>query len=505
MKFGNIIFKLLTALLLLPAIARGEEAGLPSATVSPDTVTVMDIEEVMLRARANSVDAAVSLDRLRTAWWEYRYYLADLLPEVSFKATLPAYYKQYSAYMDAEGNYNFVPNNYLEMSGELAIRQKIWLTGGEISLSSSIDFLRQFGAGAYSRFMSIPVALSLRQPVFGVNTVKWSRRIEPVRYEEAKARFLSETEEVAIQAIGYYFQLIMARENREIARQNLDNAVRLYDVAVEKRKMGSISGNDLLQMELNLLSARSAMTESESDLRSCMFTLRSFIGLGDGVEICPLIPGEVPDVEISYTSALERALDNNSHVPNIRRRMLEADYAVSQAKGEMRSITLFAQLGYTGTDNNFSGAYHNLKDNQLAQVGFEIPIVDWGKRKGKVKVAESNRRVVESTLQREHQEFEQNLFILVERFGNQRRQVEISRRVDEIAAQRYGANVETYLIGRISTLDLNDSRVNKDEARRDFVNQLYLYWLYYYRIRSITLWDYAADAPVTADFTAILR
>ncbi len=97
MKFGNIIFKLMAALLFLPALARGEEAGLSSATVSPDTVTVMDIEEVILRARANSVDAAVSLDRLRTAWWEYRYYLADLLPEVSFKATLPAYYKQYSA------------------------------------------------------------------------------------------------------------------------------------------------------------------------------------------------------------------------------------------------------------------------------------------------------------------------------------------------------------------------------------------------------------------------
>ncbi len=465
----------------------------------------MDVNEAIMRARANSVDAAVALDRLRTAWWEYRYYRADLLPEITFKATAPAYYKQYSSYMDAEGNLSYVPINYLQMNGEFAMRQKIWLTGGEISLSTSLDYTRQFGAGGYNRFMSIPVALSLRQPVFGVNDVKWNRRIEPVRFTEAKARFLSETEEVAMQAIGHYFRLIMARENNEIARQNLHNAERLYEVAVEKRNLGSISGNDLLQMELNLLEARSAMTDTESELRSCMFTLRSFLGLGDGVEIVPSIPTEVPDAEITYRSALEKALENNCHVSNLKRRLLEADYAVAQAKGEMRKITLFAQIGYNGTNDRLSGVYSDLRDNQLAQVGFEIPILDWGKRKGKVKVAESNRRVVESTLQRESQEFEQNLFILVERYGNQRSQLELSRRADEIAAKRYGANVETYLIGRISTLDLNDSRINKDEARRDYVNQLYLFWYYYYQLRSLTLWDYATDTPVDADFSVILH
>ena len=81
----------------------------------------------------------------------------------------------------------------------------------------------------------------------------------------------------------------------------------------------------------------------------------------------------------------------------------------------------------------------------------------------------------------------------------------ISRRADEIASKRYSTNVETFLIGRISTLDLNDSRVNKDAARRDYVNQLYLYWSYYYQLRALTLWDYASDAPVDIDFDTILK
>ena len=89
--------------------------------------------------------------------------------------------------------------------------------------------------------------------------------------------------------------------------------------------------------------------------------------------------------------------------------------------------------------------------------------------------------------------------MIVERYGNQRRQLELAAKADTISARRYATNVETYLSGRISTLDLNDSRQQKDVARREFINELYLFWLYYYQIRSLTLWDFATDSPIDAD------
>lgn len=477
--------------------ARGEDTA-GAETDSVEKVR-LPLSEAIMRARTNSVDAAVALDKLRTSWWEHRSYRAELLPEVIFRATAPAYYKQYSPYMGADGNYTFVRNNYLQLNGEVSVRQNIWLTGGQISLTTSLDFMRQLDGTIYNRFMSIPVALTLDQPIFGINNLKWSRRIEPVRFDEAKARFLSETEEVAMLAISYYFNLLMSRENRSIALQNLDNARRLHEVAVEKRKMGRISENDLLQMELNLLNARSAYTDNESQLRSDMFRLRTFLGLGEDADILPEIPQDVPTAEIGYADALAKAKENNCHAKNLRRRQLEADYAVAKAKGDLRSINLFAQIGYTGASQDLSLAYNSLRPNQIARIGFEIPILDWGKRRGKVKVAESNRRVTRSSLEREDQEFNQNLYILVERYGNQQRQLEIARKADEIARRRYQTNVETFMIGKISTLDLNDSEVKKDEARREYVRQLYLFWYYYYQIRSVTLWDYSEGKPLTGN------
>lgn len=479
--------------------------ALATSLVAGGETLQITLEDAIARARVQSVNAAVALNELRTSYWEYRTYKADLLPEVNFSSKLPGYYKQYSTYQSEDGTYNFVRNNYMQMNGELSVDQNIWLTGGTLSLTTSLDFLRQLDGDKYNRFMSIPVALTLSQPIFGVNNVKWNRKIEPVRYAEAKARFLTATEEVAMAAVQHFFNLLMARENLDIARQNLDNASKLYDVAKVKREMGQISQNDLLQMELNLLTAQSSFTESESNLKSNMYQLRSFLNYDESVELQPVVPTAIPSIDVVYTDALDRALSNNMFAKNLRRRQLEADYEVAKAKGNLRQITLYAQVGYTGTSQQFPQAYNNLKSNQVVEVGVKIPLLDWGKRRGAVKVAQSNRDVVESRLHQETLDFNQNLFILVERFNNQRKQLSIADKADEIAQKRYHTNVETFLIGKISTLDLNDSQTRKDESRQKYVNELFYYWYYYYQLRSVTLWDYERGTGIDADIERMVR
>ncbi|MCU6777403.1 TolC family protein [Phocaeicola fibrisolvens] len=466
---------------------------------------VLTLDEAIMLARVQSVDAAVALNELKTAYWEYRTYRAELLPEVNFTATLPSYHKGYNSYQQNDGSYTYVRNNYMQMNGQLSIDQNIWFTGGTLSLNTSLDFLRQMDGGSGNRFMSVPLALTLNQPVFGVNQTKWDRRIEPVRYAEAKAAFLSATEEVTMTTINYFFNLLLARENVAIARQNLENAEKLYEVAKAKRRMGQISENDVLQLKLNVLDARSSLTSNESALKSHMFTLRSFLALGENEELVPEVPDSVPEVRLEYADVLSKALANNSFAQNIRRRQLEADYDVAKAKGNMREITLFAQVGFTGTDRRFDTAYRRLKDNQVVEIGVKIPILDWGKRRGQVKVAQSNREVTESKLRQESMNFNQNLFVLVEQFNNQQTQLHLADEADKIARKRYHTNVETFLVGKISTLDLNDSQSQKDEARRKHINELFYYWYYYYQLRSLTLWDFAAGIGIEADFEKIVK
>ena len=434
------------------------------------------LPEAIALARAQSVDAAVALNELKTAYWEYRTFRANLLPEVNFTGTLPNYSKSYSSYQNSDGSYTFVRNNNLGLQGELSIDQNIWLTGGKLSLTSSLDYIRQLGSGGYHQFMSVPVSLELTQPIFGVNTIKWDRRIEPVRYAEAKAEFISATEEVTMTTITYFFNLLLAKENLATARQNKENADRLYEVAKAKRKMGQISEN-----------------------------VRSFLGVSEQENLNPVLPESVPAVDIVYKDVLEKALERNSFAQNIRRRQLEADYAVATARGNLRSINLFASIGYTGQNRDFRSSYHNLLDNQVVQVGFSIPLLDWGKRRGQVKVAKSNRDLELSRIRQEQMNFNQNIFLLVANFNNQAQQLGIAEEADQIARRRYDTSVETFMIGKISTLDLNDARDSKDEARQQHISELYYYWYYFYQIRSLTLWDFERNEALEADFEAVVR
>ena len=83
------------------------------------------------------------------------------------------------------------------------------------------------------------------------------------------------------------------------------------------------------------------------------------------------------------------------------------------------------------------------------QVGVQIPILDWGKRRGKVRVAKSNRDVVLSKIRQEQINFNQDIFLLVEHFNNQAQQLAIAKEADGIAQQRYKTSIETFLIGKI--------------------------------------------------------
>lgn len=462
------------------------------------------LNEAIALARTQSVDAAVALNELKTAYWEYRTFRADLLPEVNLTGTLPNYKKSYSSYQNSDGTYGFVRNNYLELSGDLSIDQNIWLTGGKLSLSTSLDYIRQFGGNGKEQFMSVPINLELTQPIFGVNKLKWNRRIEPVRYEEAKAAFISATEEVTRKTITYFFQLLLAKETLATARQNELNAEHLYKVAGAKREMGQISENELLQLKLSALNAKAATTEAVSNLNANMFQLRAFLGMDENTKLEPVVPESAPDIRMEYNEVLSKALERNSFAQNIRRRQLESDYAVATARGDLRSVDLFASVGYTGLDKEFTSAYNHLLDNQIVQVGVKIPILDWGKRRGKVRVAKSNREVVLSKIRQEQMNFNQDIFLLVEHFNNQAQQLSIAKEADIIAQQRYKTSIETFLIGKINTLDLNDAQNSKDQARQKHISELYNYWSYFYQIRSLTLWDFERDTELEVDFEEVI-
>ena len=290
-----------------------------------DTIRITLTEAVELGI-SRSVDVMVAKNEYISAYWDYRTYKTELLPEVTFKGTAPYYSNSSSMYQKEDGSYDYVNNNYYKIDAGLSITQNIPWTGGTLSVESNLDRLRQGGEDPFTRYRSLPVSITLEQPIFGFNRIKWLQKIEPVKYKEARQKLVSDREDVASTAILHYFNLLVGQINLEIARQNYANADKLYKIAQARFKIGQMSRVDLLQMQNSRLTAESSLTDAQMSLDSRMFQLRSFLGFGENTVLVPTIPYFISDEVplLNYQQVLDLALENNSFTQNIQRRMLEA-------------------------------------------------------------------------------------------------------------------------------------------------------------------------------------
>ncbi len=445
----------------------------------------LSLEDAIEIARTKSVDALVAHNTQDRAYWKYRTYRASRLPEILFESTLPSYQRNYASYQHSDGSYSFLKNDFLELSAGLQIEQNIPLTGGKISLNSSLDFIKQIGGA--SEFMSLPIELTLSQRLFGVNDLKWAKRIEPVRYDEAKREYSEDIIELSLSATAHYFNALLAKSALDIARQNKESADELFAIAQHKRKMGKISQQEMSQLQLQALQAKASLTSAESSMRAQEFALTAFLGFDEAQEIEITTPENLPFGRLDYLVLMNVAMQQSAFAKSVIRKGLEADYAVATARGNRRAIELFASFGYAGVGKELSKSYRGLVNNQVISVGMSIPILDWGKRKAQVRSAESNQSVVKAQIEQETISFRQDVFLLTENYNNQASQVEIAREANTIARNNYDVALQIFISGDSDILALNDARSNRDAAEQKLLEEIYMYWNYYYQIEMLSL------------------
>lgn len=503
MKNKAIIIQLSCILAILTVVAPAQaQSGNDKDSA---TVMILELDQAIQLGMSNSVDEIVADNEYVAAYWRYRTYRTELLPEVTLTGTTPYYSKSYNMLQNEDGSYRYVSNNYNRLDGGLSISQNIPWTGGKLTLSSSLERLSQNGNKASTAFSSTPFSITLEQPLFAFNRVRWLQKIEPVKFREAEKQYASDQQEVILTVIEHYFNLLLSKVNLEITRQNYANADKLYKISEARYANGQLSNVDLLQMQTSLLNAESALTDANTSFNARMFQLRSYLGMGEDIILEPVLPQTLTISPLDYRQVSAQAHANNAFTQNIQRRFLEASREVSKAKAERWNIQLFASFGWAAQEGTFPAIYNsnNWRDNQMVNVGISIPLLDWGKGKGKVRMAESSRQVELAKIEKEKMDFNQNLYLQVQKLNDQPRQVARSKRTSEIAQQRYDILVETFIQGKIDILNLNDSQTAKDNAHRNYIEQLLLLWTYYYQIRSLTLYDYITDAPLTATYPAV--
>lgn len=446
----------------------------------------LTLGEAIALAQQQSSDALAARHSLEAAEWSYKNFRANYLPAVSLSSS-PSLNRQISSITQPDGTNVFVRQNQLSTDLSLNISQNISLTGGTVFMSNSLQRLDEFEQRTLG-YNSIPVSLGYQQNLFGHNSLRWAKRTEPLRHSIARKQYAETMELVASRASTYFFMLASAQTNLEIAQQNYAVSDTLLRYARRRYERGSITENEMLQLEVGKLTEETNRLNAEADVEDAMQSLRSYLGIKSQVALVVMTDTLIHDDMVDADEALAKALANNPDPEQLRLNVVESQSALSSAKANRGlKADLYMQFGLSQKGSTLKEAYASPLNQQYVSLSVSLPLLDWGRGKGQVRVAKSRLQLTQTQSEQAMQDFCLNVQKMVRQYNLQAYRVKIAYRTRETALRRYEVARWLYVQGRTSLLELNASISEKDNAQRAFINALQTYWSLYYGLRSLTL------------------
>lgn len=471
---------------------------LPS--LAQEAPRVLSLQQTIQRAKEQSPSYYRAENLAENRYWNYRQFRAANLPQLTFLGTLPDYSSAIERVTQEDGTYAFRQREQTFLSGQLSLNQNVPLTGGRFSVSSSLQQTNVYSPVRRLDYFSTPVIVNYFQPMVLYNSQKWNNRIQPILYKESQRGYSEDLEQIAVEATRLYFDALSALVNQNIAELNVSNNDTLYVISEGRFNLGKIAENELLQMELNQLNARNQLSNANLRYEVATQALKRYLDIPTDQPLELTAPSKVPQVVIPVEVAMQKARENRSAVLEFRRRRLEAEQAIAEARGQTGyNLNVRANFGLSRQAEDLNQAYVDPLNQQNLSIGVTIPIVDWGQAKSMVRRAKANRELIEVDVQQDEINFEQEIYLQVMQFNIQGEQLQTAAKADTIAQKRYEVTKARYLTGKITITDLNIAQSEKDRARLDYINALRTYWRTYYTVRSLTLYDFIRNKPITYD------
>ncbi|MBQ7773285.1 MAG: TolC family protein [Bacteroidales bacterium] len=462
----------------------------------------MSLQEVIETAHSQSPSSILARHNFIVNYWQFRTYKAQFLPSLNLQGSLGNYNRSLVSLQDAQsGEIGYIENNTLSNSLGLSIDQNIPFTGGSVSVITSLNRLDQFSPTDKITYNSQPVRITLSQPINAYNSLKWEKKIEPKKFELAKRNYLNTMEGITVTAVTYFFDLLLAQRRVEIARESHRNTSQLYNIAWQRFEIGSITRDELQQLELKLLNDSLAIGDHQLSEKTAMQRLRNFLGYNESVEIQLQQPPQNPDITLDFHEVMNMVNLNSPDNLENEISSLSAHEEIARAKANSGlKASLYAQFGLNQVGDDLGIAYKSPLDQEILGVSLSLPIMDWGLGRGKVKVAKSQAQVIESQIEQAENQLRENITLQVLRFNQQGGQCNVSQKADQVGQSRYATTKERFLNGTIGVTELNNAQTEMDNAQLRYLQDLSNYWIYYYNIQKATLFNFIKNEKVDANF-----
>lgn len=468
----------------------------PSFAQETRTLT---LQESINLAQAQSPAASIARLDFTQSQWSFRSFRAAYRPSLSLTGNAPGFQRSIQDIVQDDGTVRYVEQNRTFMRAGVMVSQPLPFSGGTVFFNSGLSRLNnELGDNTFTQWQSTPLIVGFNQPIFRFNEMKWERRIEPLRYTLSERTYVEDLEDVSLDVTRRFFDVYIAEMNLDIATFNVAINDTVFGLSQGRFEIGKIAENDLLQSELQLLNAQSDASNNRIAYQRALQDLKLALDLPYDTELEIIPPETIPDVRIDPNEAVSQARRNRPAFLNLDIQNVEAERELARAKrNNSFSADLTASYGLNQSAPEFNSAYNDPLNQQALTVNFSVPIFNWGQNKAQVQAAVAAQERVAQNTALQQKELEQEVYFEALQLEQLQQQVLIAAKADTVAARRFEVAKNRYLIGKIDITELFNAQREKDTARRSYVQILQQFWVSYYTLRRLTLYDFVRNQSLT--------
>ncbi|MFV0593541.1 MAG: TolC family protein [Draconibacterium sp.] len=386
-------------------------------------------------------------------------------------------------------------NENIESNTLFTISQPILPTDGTISLTN------EFGWSSSKSTLSADenrsevffnnLYLNLNQPLFTYNRLKMELKQLELNLENANISYAIQRLNLERNVTQYFYNVYMAQMNLNIAKEELTNTQKSYDIIVNKVNAGLAAKEEQYQAELNLSTAKSSVQNDEVSFENAKDQLKLYLGMDLYQDIMILTDISANPVKIDLDLAIQNGLDSRMElrqreidVENSQFSLIETK-ALNEFKGEMN-----LRFGITGDNKKLGNIYQNPTKSPSVGVSFNIPIFDWGEKKARIAAAEASIRSQELNLSEEKKQIVVDIRQVYRNLQNQLTQIDIAKQNERNAQLTYEINLERYENGDLTGMDLNLYQTQLSEKKISFSQALINYKIELLNLKIQSLYDF---------------
>ena len=390
-------------------------------------------------------------------------------------------------------------NENFQTNALFRVEQPILLTDGTLSLTNEFGWQSSFSdaTGTESEVFYNNLYLNFNQSLFTHNRLKLELKELELSFENANISYALQRLNLERNVTEFFYNVYMAQMNLNIAKEELANTQKSYEIIKNKVEAGLAAKEELYQAELNLATSKSTLQNREVTFENAKDQLKLYLGMDLYQNFSILADVAVNPVEVYLEKAIEAGLKSRME---LRQREIEIEngqfYLIrTKSQNEFRG-DVNLRLGISGDNPNLDRIFDAPTNSPSVALSFNIPLFDWGEKKARIAAQEA---AIES--QKLNYTDEQNQIIIGIRqayrnLQNQLTQIEIAEQSQANAELTYEINLDRYENGDLSGMDLNLYQTQLSERKIAYAQARINYKIELLNLKIQSLYDFEKNGLV---------